>query len=380
MVKRKRPVRHKRKRYTRKDGTPVRSTIVNPDVIRKKTQEKKVVLKKKENTVTVQKTTKKEKLKNLNKLLNNSGFNTHILSLCNKESREKCSIVIKPNISPASQKNYPYYTDPEIVEFIVKRLEKMGFNNVKVVESDTNAVKAFKELTPRKIAKELGYKNEVFNLSKDKKRAILYKGKKIYLAETMLNADIIINVPKAKNHDLTIMTGALKNMYGTIPDYNKYRLFHKEESGLNIEEATIAVNHATPSDFTIVDFIDSVDGNEKSYYRKNIKETNFKPFPSRMLIAGKNSVAIDKFLVAKMGYKEKDIPILQEEIEEFGDFKLKNSDVKGSNLIPLKNWKKLSKLTNIKAKFQDNLPISDKIIASGIRMYTFDVIKKGKNK
>ena len=315
-------------------------------------------------------TTKKEELL---QLLDTSNFLSILNQKCNAKKKQKdaCKIVIKSNIAPASQKNYHYYTDPELVDTIVDHLSKKGYKNIKIVESETNAVDADPNLTPDKIAEKLDYKHAVFDLSKDTRQKVSCKDHSLELADTMLQADFIINMPKAKNHDLMKMTGALKNMYGSIPNKNKYRLFHKKTSGLNIEEATACVNQITRPDFVIVDWIDSVDGNELSYYRKPIEQTDFVHVTPKRIIASENPLAIDKYLVKKMGYNENDIPIMIEE-KKFGNISLNPEDVIGDDLQQL-NWKKLSALTNIKAKLQDKLPITDDIIAWGIKGYYFDV-------
>lgn len=51
--------------------------------------------------------------------------------------------------------------------------------------------------------------------------------KKVYVSSAVLNADVIINLPKLKTHSLTIFTGGVKNMYGIIPKGLRSR-FHGE--------------------------------------------------------------------------------------------------------------------------------------------------------
>ena len=48
---------------------------------------------------------------------------------------------------------------------------------------------------------------------------------KVYLSKIALDADFIINLPKLKTHSLTVFTGGIKNMYGTIPTGQRTR-FH----------------------------------------------------------------------------------------------------------------------------------------------------------
>lgn len=50
---------------------------------------------------------------------------------------------------------------------------------------------------------------------------------KVYLSRILLDADVIINLPKLKTHSLCVFTGGVKNMYGTIPSGLR-RKFHAE--------------------------------------------------------------------------------------------------------------------------------------------------------
>ena len=46
------------------------------------------------------------------------------------------------------------------------------------------------------------------------------------LSRIVLEADIIISLPKFKTHGLTVITGAIKNSYGFLPGAQKAKL-HK---------------------------------------------------------------------------------------------------------------------------------------------------------
>jgi uncharacterized protein (DUF362 family) len=327
--------------------------------------------------VFVKITDQKNKTRDLETLLQTTNFVQTVEQLCKKQGKEKskCQISIKVNIAPASQKKYHYYTDPVIADHVVDHLNKRGFRNVRLVESETNAILADPKINPTNLGKALDFKTPVNDLTKDAFRIkIPFKEGKIELAQSMVESDVIINIPKPKNHDLMKFTGSLKNMYGSIPDLNKYMLFHHKESGLNVKEATVAVNHSTPADIIIADWVDSVDGNEVSYFDEKIK--SFDHFPSNRLIYGTNPLFVDKYIARKMGYTDQDSGILTEEEEFVGPKKFKPKFVIGDDITPLSNWRKIGLGLNIKAKMQDYIPVNDKMVAWGIRQYAFPVIGK----
>ena len=309
------------------------------------------------------------KIKKLRTILEKSG-------LLEKMERLKINardlVIIKPNIAPASQKNYHYYTDPSLVNEMMMILLEKGYRNTRIVESATNFASAYDCLTPDIQASNIGYKYPVTNLSTTTTRTLTWNGMSIDLSTVMLDARFIINFPKAKNHDLMLMTCCLKNMYGSIPNPNTYRLFHKKTSGYGIPEAAFLASYFTPPSFNIVDFIEGVDGNEVSLYRGEVK--NLKYYPSGRIIAGENSVAIDKLVSLKMGYTQDASPVVEYSAIASGNFDVtRSTNLIGDDFSMMPGWRRISSLFRAKAEFQDKLPVTDKIIAQGLRMYRFDV-------
>jgi len=50
---------------------------------------------------------------------------------------------------------------------------------------------------------------------------------RVFISKVVLDADLIINLPKLKTHSLTVFTGGIKNLYGTIPQGYRQK-FHFE--------------------------------------------------------------------------------------------------------------------------------------------------------
>jgi len=48
-----------------------------------------------------------------------------------------------------------------------------------------------------------------------------FKSEEYPIAKPILECDFIVNIPKIKTHNLTILTCAVKNMYGAIPGAKK---------------------------------------------------------------------------------------------------------------------------------------------------------------
>jgi hypothetical protein len=146
------------------------------------------------------------------------------------------------------------------------------------------------------------------------------------------------------------MTGAIKNMFGTIPVRDKLQQFHWKESGIGMEEAAVAVHEITPPDFTIVDMIRSVDGSDEHVSTKKLTEF----VEPHLLLAGKDPLAIDKVLATKMGYDEDEPPVTREMLKVRENFDIKENDISGGGLSRIRveghEWRKVPLGTRIEWK------------------------------
>lgn len=137
----------------------------------------------------------------------------------------KGKVLIKPNM--CMLKYVPgAVTSPAIIFNLVKLLRKTA-EEVIVGESDGynySCSLAFKETGIGRAVEKAG--GITLNLSKDKLIQVNFSNSKIrrlYLPKTLFEVNSIINVPVMKTHEFTIYSGALKNLFGLIPD--KKRIF-----------------------------------------------------------------------------------------------------------------------------------------------------------
>ncbi len=291
-------------------------------------------------------------------------------------------IAIKANIGPASQCAYHYYTDPVLVDHLWDRIEQAGFHDLAIVESETTTSNGFSSATPDAMARGLGYRHPVTNLSREQTRRVRFHGHELTLSERLFSS-FTISFAKGKNHDLMWFTGALKNMYGAIP-MDKYQSFHHKRSGLDVLGAILAVNLLQTPQFCVIDWIDGVDGNEVCYFSKKVNKVQIERLHARpqRIIAAHDALDIDHFLCRKMGYDAAAMPLLTKLRAEWGDRtgrRVKGEPgnqryrVVGDSELPLDDWRRLSRRTHWKAVLQDRIPfISNAVIGANIRKYYFD--------
>jgi len=313
-------------------------------------------------------------------LLETSGFYELL-----KKRDKNALIILKCNFTPTSQKEYKYYTDPEIVNVLFSEILDRGYKNVNIAESETHFGDAFPEMTIENTAKVLGFKGNVVNLTKDDTTVFNHESGSVALSNMMIDAakhGFLINCPFAKNHEVFVMTNCLKNIYGSIPAKNKFTLFHQKKSRLDVPMVTYKANMITKPHYNFVDFIQGIDGDERALFYKALppekRGTGINPFlnegyyPAGMMLAGLDNLSLDKFISVKMGYLQNESPIVKYYAEQIGDFDVHDVHIIGSDFKPLPGWKKVSWLWLIHGIIEHQLPVNEETIAKGIRNYYFD--------
>lgn len=135
-------------------------------------------------------------------------------------------VIIKPNLCTEIKEKIPCAnTDKNVIESVCKVL-KMVTSHIVIGESDGTRYKAedaFQNTGIYEIARK--YNISILNFSHDRKREINHPHLRGFpLPATLLDADVVINLPVLKTHALTLFSGAIKNLWGCIPQYNRILL------------------------------------------------------------------------------------------------------------------------------------------------------------
>ncbi len=155
---------------------------------------------------------------------------------------------------------------------------------------------------------------------------------RLTLAAELLDADVVINVPKLKTHGMMLMTMAVKNLFGAVVGLQKFQ-WHlragkdKALFGSVLHEICRAVKPA----LSIVDAIVSMDGEGP---------TAGDPNPTRFLAAGADPSAVDAVLMDIFGLERNDLHTLAAAAAA-GDSAWKEAEVVGASVEEVKpaRWK-----------------------------------------
>lgn len=136
------------------------------------------------------------------------------------------SVLIKPNLLSDHIPEEAVTTHPEVVRALIRLVRDC---DAKPWVADSPAVIADLHRVWERTGMEALCREEqvpLVNLEKAGSRSFEENGIRFTIANPVLEADAIITVPKVKTHVLTGLTGAVKNLYGTVPGRQK-TLFHK---------------------------------------------------------------------------------------------------------------------------------------------------------
>ena len=131
-------------------------------------------------------------------------------------------ILIKPNLLVGRSPEKHATTHPSVFEGVVRVLTEKGYN---VSYGDSPGFGRPEKAAELCRLKPVADKYQIPFLEFDKGKSVDYPDghqcKKFDIAQGVLDSDAIISLPKMKAHQLTRITGAVKNQFGCVYGLNK---------------------------------------------------------------------------------------------------------------------------------------------------------------
>lgn len=228
-------------------------------------------------------------------------------------------IGLKPNLVAAREASTGATTHPELVDGVLTYLKQEGFSNVIVLEGSWVGDVTSEAVRVNGIW-DVCQKHQVkfVDLQKDGAKPRPAAGMEIKVCNEALSLDYLINMPVLKGHCQTLITCALKNSKGLIPNSEKRR-FHT----LGLHKPIAHLNTAIHQDFILVDNIcGDLDFEEGG-----------NPVVMNRVLGFKDPVLCDSFAAENMGYQPYDIEYIRI-AEGLGVGSTDTSRAKITNLTP----------------------------------------------
>ncbi|WP_027721493.1 DUF362 domain-containing protein [Maridesulfovibrio zosterae] len=209
-------------------------------------------------------------------------------------------VLVKPNL--VSSKNKLACTHPNITLSVCRYLKDCGAE-ITVADSPGYG-------TASQVSKAIGMTSGLASLGLKPKslghpvKLKLSFGETIGISRDALESDMIINVPKFKAHAQFGVTGAVKNMFGTVVGFRKAYAHTRfgENPGL-MEKMIIEVNKTMPVSFSLMDAI---------YPMHVTGPISGKPYSMNLLAGSCNQYALDTAIYMLLGLSPKKILLWKE--------------------------------------------------------------------
>src|ERR1035437_8912540 len=174
------------------------------------------------------------------------------------------TVLLKPNLLSARTPEQAVTTHPEVVRALIRSVKAV--DGCPIVADSGMSVIQIERVWEKTGFKAMCAEESVPLVNLEKAGSVQFNraGVVYSVAKPVLDAALVINVPKLKTHMLAALTNAVKNIYGTLPGFQKTMLrkqyptprqfcaflaalYARVKPGLTISDAVVAMEGNGPS-------------------------------------------------------------------------------------------------------------------------------------
>ncbi|MBI4982682.1 MAG: DUF362 domain-containing protein [Candidatus Omnitrophica bacterium] len=229
-------------------------------------------------------------------------------------------VLVKPNLLMAKEPEFGIDTHPEVIRAVIRILKEIKCN---ILVGDGPSVwgkqiENVDEVYRRSGAKRICDEENVEMVKFDKRK---WHGQ-FPLTSYLNECDHLINIPKFKTHELTLLTGAIKNLFGLVCGTYKTEL-HKNHFEINdFSRVLVDIYEKSKPALTVVDGIVAMEGDGPATSGK-LRNLN-------LLLAGSDCVAIDTLMSKIIGVEPMDVITIKEAVSrKLGNANMEEIEVLG---------------------------------------------------
>ena len=215
-------------------------------------------------------------------------------------------VLVKPNILSDNDPAKCVTTHPAVAEAMIRYLQS---NGAEVFMGDSPAIHTAKFKADKcglfYVCEATGTQWVNFNEKPVEKKV---DGRNIKIASIVDKVDLIISLPKFKNHELMFFTGALKNTYGLIPGFAKAFQHGVYRDMDSFAKLIVELNKVITPHYFLMDAIMGMEGQGPGPHGN--------PVSIGVLIGSTNPLALDIIACQIAGYNYKLLPTNQIALNE----------------------------------------------------------------
>lgn len=203
-------------------------------------------------------------------------------------------VLLKPNLLSGKHPDKCVTTHPSIVKAVAELIQEAG--GIPSI-GDSPGVGSLGRVAVQagiaEVADELGCPLVEFKEVAEITTGDDYTFRRVELAQAVLEADVVINLPKVKTHSQTLLTLGVKNIFGCIPGMRKAQWHLKAGTDQSYFAGMLTeLCHIVKPALTIADGVIGMEGEGPS---------NGDPRPLGLILAGANPFALDTTICRIVG-------------------------------------------------------------------------------
>ena len=208
-------------------------------------------------------------------------------------------VLIKPNILSDALPEKAITTDARAIEVLLHILNERGA--IAIYIGDSPATQTGKlSLSLSSLDKAAEREKAIICDFRSDNRIHEIDGLRLPMASILDNVDIVISFAKFKTHQLMSATGAVKNMFGTIPGLNKSPLHFRYRTPESFASFLMKLFDECHVDYAFIDAVIGMEGPGPG---------NGDPRYVGLLMGSENAYALDKAEAVIMGYES--VPLIK---------------------------------------------------------------------
>jgi uncharacterized protein (DUF362 family)/Pyruvate/2-oxoacid:ferredoxin oxidoreductase delta subunit len=241
--------------------------------------------------------------------------------------RPRERVLIKPNLLKASFPDRAVTTHPEVVRAVIRLVHEAG---AEALVGDGPGIGDLRRVAERSGILAVVRQEGAVLAEFDDAVTVKSNGRfqRFEISRVAAEADAIINLPKFKTHGMTILTGAVKNLFGCIPGKRKVQWhFNTGVDRGSFMRMLVELAALLKPRFTIMDSIVGMEGNGPG---------SGDPRTMGVLLAGRDPVAVDSVAGRLVGIPPETLPVIKAAAEAgTGETKTENIQIVGDRLSSL---------------------------------------------
>lgn len=215
-------------------------------------------------------------------------------------------VLIKPNLLKASRPEDAVTTHPEVVRAVIRLVHDAG--GIPLV-GDSPGIGELSKVCERAGILEVIEEEGAVLTALDDPVIVKNEGRfqRYEIARVAMEADAIINLPKLKTHGMTVLTGAVKNLFGCIPGKRKVQWhFNSGVDHASFARMLVELSSLLKPRLSIMDAIVGMEGNGPG---------SGDPRRIGAVLAGRDPVAVDVVAADLVGCAPEHLPIIRAAVE-----------------------------------------------------------------